>query len=48
MGREYREEQEVILALKELIVLPSIITAAMDFYSCMLEHSKAIFLSPWG
>lgn len=48
VGWEYREEQDVTLALKQRRVLPSIITTGMDFYNTMLEHSKAILLSPRG
>ena len=48
VGWEHREEQDVTLALKQRTVLPSIITTGMDFYNTMLEHSKAILLSPRG
>lgn len=48
VGWECREEQGVILALQQHIVLLSIITAGMDFYNSILELSKVIFLSPSG
>lgn len=48
VGREYSEEQDVILALQQHIVLPSNCTVGMDLSTSMREHSKAIYLSPWG
>lgn len=47
VGWEYREQQDVTLALQQHIILLPIIMAGMDFYNSILELSKAIFLSPW-
>lgn len=44
VGWEYREQQDVTLALQQHIILLPIIMAGMDFYNSILELSKAIFL----
>lgn len=46
VGWEYKEEQDVILALKQHTALLLIITAGMDFYNSTLEYSQAILPSP--
>lgn len=48
VGWECREEQELILALQQHIVLLSIVTAGMGFCNSILELSKVILLGPWG